>query len=111
MPSHEEVMLHIYKLVSEGAGMALPGEIRTALHRRYHQWIVAKKKDMPTSPHDVWDAKEGLAIQERLREVGRELKKKHADLLLSQAEFDACCLQVEGTSLCPHCPDPPPPVD
>ena len=111
MPNHEGVMQKIYELVSEGAGMALPGEIRAALHRRYHTWLGDKKNGMQTSPLDIWEAKEGLAIQERLREVGRELKENHADLLLSQKEFDACCLKVESTSLCPHCPDPPPPVD
>jgi hypothetical protein len=108
MPNHEEIMQHIYTLVGEGAGMALPGEIRAALHRRYHQWIGDRKKDMKTSPLDIWEAEEGLAIQQRVREVGKELKKKHGALLLSQVEFDACCFQVESTSECPHCPDPPP---
>jgi predicted Zn-ribbon and HTH transcriptional regulator len=107
MPNHEEIMSHIFTLVGEGAGMALPDEIRAALKRRYHQWIVEKKKGMTTSPLDIWEAKEGMAIQERVREVGRELKKKNGALVLSQAEFRACCLQVESTSECPHCPDPP----
>ena len=108
MPNHEEIMLHIYTLVGEGAGMALPKNIEAFLHARYHQWIGDKKDNVPTKPLDIWEAKEGMAIQERLREVGRALKKKHGALLLSQDEFKACCLQVESTSECPHCPDPPP---
>ena len=107
MPNQDEIMQHILKLVSEGAGMALPGEIEKVLRLRYHQWIVVKKK-IGTSPQDVWEAKEGLAIQERLREVGRALKRKHAQLLLSQQDVAVCCFEVESTSECPHCPDPPP---
>ncbi|HEY0553748.1 MAG TPA: hypothetical protein VGG20_05740 [Thermoanaerobaculia bacterium] len=108
MPNHEEIMLHIYTLVGEGAGMALPKDIEAFLHDRYHDWIGRKKDDVPTKPLDIWEAKEGMAIQDRLRAVGKELKTKKADLLLSEDEFKACCLQVEKNSECPHCPDPPP---
>jgi hypothetical protein len=107
MPNQDEIMLHIYKLVGEGAGMALPGAVEAALRKRYHQWIGDKKHGVPTSPKDVWEAKEGHAIQGRLRDLGKELKKKNPQLLLSPEEVAACCLQVETTSECPHCPDPP----
>ncbi len=107
MPNQDEIMQHILKLVSEGAGMALPGEVETALRTRYLDWIGKKKEKVATSPQDIWEAKEGLAIQKRLRVVGEELKKKHTKLLLSHDDVKACCLQVESTSDCPHCPDPP----
>src|SRR4029077_1911532 len=109
MPNQDEIMQHILKLVSEGAGMALPDDIETVLRGRYKDWIGKKKEKVSTSPQEIWEAKEGLAIQERLREVGRQLKKKHAGLLLSIVDVQACCLRVETTSECPHCPDPPPP--
>jgi hypothetical protein len=107
MLNQDEIMQHLLKLVGEGAGMALPGEVEKVLRSRYQQWIVAKKTNVPASPRDVWEAKEGLAIQERLREVGRALKRKNGTLVLSAADVAACCLQVEATSECPHCPDPP----
>jgi hypothetical protein len=111
MPNQDEIMQHILRLVSEGAGMALPAGIETALRTRYHDWIGRKKEKVATSPQDIWEAKEGLAIQERVREVGRQLKKKHAELRLSQKDVYVCCFEVESTSECPHCPDLPPPVD
>jgi predicted Zn-ribbon and HTH transcriptional regulator len=107
MLNQDGIMQHLLELVSEGAGMALPGEVETALRKRYQNWIAAKKRTVPTSPMDVWEAKEGLAIQERLREVGRTLKRKSGTLALSTADVAACCLQVEAASECPHCPDPP----
>lgn len=108
MLNQDGIMQHILKLVSEGAGMALPREVQAALHTRYDPWIGKTKKGNSTSPQDVWEAKEGLAIQERLREVGRTLKRRNGALALSETDVFACCLQVEAASECPHCPDPPP---
>jgi hypothetical protein len=107
MLNQDGIMQHLLKLVGEGAGMALPREIQAALVTRYNPWISGTKEGNSTSPKDVWEAKEGLAIQERLREVGRTLKRRNGTLVLSAADVAACCLQVEAASECPHCPDPP----
>jgi predicted Zn-ribbon and HTH transcriptional regulator len=108
MPNQDEIMLHILKLVGEGAEMALPSPVEAALRTRYYGWIDKKKDNVPTKPKEIWEAREGHAIHGRLREVGRQLKKKHAQLLLSEKEVKICCFEVESTSECPHCPNDPP---
>jgi hypothetical protein len=107
MPSQEEIMQQILDLVSEGAGMPLTPEIETALRKRYSDWIVNRKDGVPTSPQEIWNEKEGQDIQEKLREVGRQLTMKHVRLKLSKDEIDTSCLMVESLSECPHCPIPP----
>ncbi|MFL6234868.1 MAG: hypothetical protein ACJ76N_17170 [Thermoanaerobaculia bacterium] len=107
MATQDEIMAHIIELVREGAGGTLTPAVEAALRHRYRPWIVKKKDKVPTTPQEIWNEKEGSAIQDRLRYLGQELKKGHEKLLLSQEECDAICLTVETASDCPHCPDPP----
>jgi len=103
-------MQKIYELVSEGAGrrcLAKSAPLSPPLSHMARD----KKNGMQTSPLTSGSSRKGLAIQERLREVGRELKENHADLLLSKKNSTHAASRLESTSLCPHCPDPPPPVD
>ena len=75
MPSQDEVMKHILKLVSQGAGEALTPEIESALHERYYPWIAKKKDGVPTSPQDIWDGEDGAKIKRRFEKIGEELSK------------------------------------
>jgi len=106
MATQEEIMVHILQLVREGAGLPLPPEVEAALRKRYLKWIVLVPKKVKTTPQEVWERPEGHAIQQRLRHLGRELRRAHGQLQLDQEACDAICATVETTSECPHCPDP-----
>ncbi|HEY3569842.1 MAG TPA: hypothetical protein VGP73_18050 [Thermoanaerobaculia bacterium] len=106
MPTQDEIMAHILQLVSEGAGAPLTPEVEAALRERYYNWIVKTPKKVQTTPREVWEKPEGKAIQQRLRHLGKELRKGHDKLQLDKNACDAICATVETTSDCPHCPDP-----
>ena len=107
MPTQDQIMDQILQLVSEGAGVPLTSDVEAALRGRYYGWIVRTPKKVKTTPQEVWDKAEGHAIQQRLRHLGRELRKGHDQLQLGKEACDAICVTVEMTSECPHCPDPP----
>jgi hypothetical protein len=106
MATQDEIMAHILQLVGEGAGVPLTPEVEAALRERYYPWIVRTPKKVKTTPQEIWEKPEGNAIQQRLRHLGRELRKAHDKLQLDKKACDAICATVETTSDCPHCPDP-----
>ena len=57
------------------------------------------------SPQEIWEAKEGHGHPgEASGGRPEQLKEKRAQLLLSQDEFNACCLQVENDLRVPSLP-------
>ncbi len=106
MATQDEIMTHILKLVSEGAGASLSSEAEAALRDRYYGWIKTGKTGATITPEKIWEDKEGKGLQRKFREIGEHLaKKKHH----GKEECVDCYRKVEEASLdCPHCPDPPP---
>src|SRR5690348_2000025 len=77
MPTQEEIMNHIFKLVSEGAGVSpLPQEVRDALRERYYKWIAEGKNGATITPQKVWQEKDGEKLQGKFRQIGEHLKAK-----------------------------------
>jgi hypothetical protein len=108
MPSQDEIMQHILKLVSQGAGEALTPEVESALRERYYPWIATKKKGVSTSPHEVWDQEAGGKIKKQIEKIGKELaERKKTKPVLDKTDVVAAAETIEGVSECPHCPDPP----
>lgn len=103
MASQDEIMKQILGLVSEGAGMALTPEVESALHERYYKWIVAIKEGNSTSPQDIWEDKDGRNLQQKFRDIGKNLAQKKSKL--DKTECNDSCLTIERLSDCPHCPD------
>jgi len=102
MATQDEIMQNIYDLVCKGAGGgALTSEEKSALHKRYYDWIVKKKTGVATSPQDIWGAADGEKIQKQFERIGREMAHHRTRHLSVAAET------VERLSDCPHCPDPP----
>ncbi|HEY4596905.1 MAG TPA: hypothetical protein VIJ02_10925 [Thermoanaerobaculia bacterium] len=110
MPTQDEIMDHILKLVSEGAGGALPDDVKAALRERYYQWIAEGKKGATITPQQVWHEKDGEGLQRKFREIGKRLAAKNKSAL-STADCVECYLAVEAAASleCPFCPDTPPP--
>src|SRR6185503_11563258 len=76
MPTQDEIMQQIINLVGGGAGTTLSAEVQDALRERYYAWITRKKKNVPTSPQDIWDAEAGKKIQKQLEKIGKHLAGK-----------------------------------
>ena len=109
MPTQDEVMQEIVRLVGDGAGMPLAGESESHLRERYFNWIVTKKADAPSSPLDSWDKSDGKALQKRFESIGKTAAKKAKDKKKDKIERRDCgeaCTEIETTSDCPYCPDP-----
>lgn len=109
MPNQDEIMQQICHLVSTGAGAPLSSEVETTLHDRYSRWIGEKKPGVPTSPMDIWDAEEGKGLQKKFEKIGRTFAEKQGQKKdkIGTADCTQACREVEATSACPHCPDPP----
>jgi len=103
MATQDEIMQHIFDLVSKDAGGgALTSEEQSVLRKRYYDWIAKKKTGVATSPQDIWEAADGEKIKGQFEKIGREMvRQKKKNHLLAAAET------VESLSDCPHCPDPP----
>jgi hypothetical protein len=109
MPSQDEIMQQIFKLVGDGAAMPLNPEIESALRDRYYGWIVKRKEGNPSSPQEIWDDKEGSGIQQKFRDIGQHMAQQKSKLLdLDGAACVNSYLTIERLSECPHCPDPLP---
>jgi hypothetical protein len=107
MPSQDEIMQQIVKLVSEGAVMALTPELETTLRDRYYQWIVTTKAGNTSSPQQIWDQDAGKEIRERFLLIGARLAvTKLSKPVVNGKDCSDTCFQVESESKCPHCPDP-----
>lgn len=111
MPSQEEIMEQICKLVSSGAGAPLPAEAESALRKRYSGWITEKKTGVPTSPMDIWDTEDGKGLQGKFETIGRTFAEKQGQKKDKIGAADCtteACREIEAASACPHCPDPGP---
>ncbi len=108
MAIQDEIMDHIYQLVSEGAGVPLTQEVKDALHERYYDWIAKGKNGATITPQKVWQEKDGEKLQRKFRAIGEHLRSKAHH---GRKECIECYSTVEkGSALeCPYCPDTPPP--
>jgi hypothetical protein len=109
MATQDEIMSHILKLVSEGAGASsLPQDVQEALRERYYKWIAEGKKGATITPQKVWQEKDGEELQKKFRAIGEQLRNKARH---SRRECIECYSAVEKASSldCPYCPDTPPP--
>ena len=109
MPSQDEIMQQIVKLVSDGAAMPLTPEIESTLRDRYYEWIVKTKDGNPSSPQEIWDDKEGSGLQQKFRDIGEHMAQNKPKI----GELDGALCKIsyraiERLSECPHCPDPLP---
>jgi hypothetical protein len=106
MPSQDEIMQQIVKLVSDGAAMPLTPEIESTLRDRYYEWIAKTKDGNPSSPQEIWDETAGADIQARFVLIGAGLSvMKESKPVINKSDCIGACAKVESESKCPHCPD------
>jgi hypothetical protein len=108
MPSQDEIMEQIVKLVGDGAvPMPLTAEIESSLRDRYYGWIVETKKGVSNSPQQIWEQPAGIDIQNKFVLIGTGLAvMKETKPVLNKSDCIEACSKVESESKCPHCPDP-----
>lgn len=109
MPTQDEVMQQIVRLVCDGAGAPIAPEVEAALRKRYSEWLMTPGKKVATRPIDIWEQEDGKKIQKQFQEIGRLTAKKSKDKNKGKIEPADCteaCREIEAASACPHCPDP-----
>lgn len=110
MPTREEVMQQICDLVSSGAGERIPSDVEATVRNRYAGWIETKKQGVATAPIDIWDQEDGRKLQRQFERIGKSAAKRAKDGKkdkIGEEDYVAAFTEVESTSDCPHCPEPP----
>lgn len=110
MPTREEVMQQICDLVGSGAGEQISSEVEATLRSRYFAWIEKKKEGVATAPIEIWDQEDGRKIQRQFERIGKSAAKKAKDKnkgKIGKDDYETAFTEVESTSDCPHCPEPP----